>query len=124
MPLSAVNNFRRNTLHQLEARQLSQNEFAQISGVPQSTLQRLLAPGSTATPSLSTVESIARGFGIDIADLVGSVGRVPVALTTQGVVAKQIGRLVEDFLSSNERARITILRTAEAAACGDTGPYQ
>lgn len=92
---------------------MSQNQFAQLSGVPSSSLNRLLnTSADEMSPTLATVEAIARGFGVDPIELLQG-DMQPAPQVPPRMLAKQLSRLIDDFLSCDTEARTRILRLAE-----------
>lgn len=107
----------RNIQALLAARGLSQNEFARRTGIPQTTISGLIrALENGRTVRLGTLEAVAQGFKVSVAQLIApdlkvdSVGEV----TPSRVLSRQVGRLTEDFLLTDDRGRQEILATAKA----------
>ena len=97
---------------------LNQSEFCSRSGVPQTTFNRLRNQyPNEASPRLETIAVIARGFGVSIAELcTDPCSANPIAPPSPRALAKQLGRLVDDFLSCTEERRQAVLRYAEEQA--------
>lgn len=102
----------------LERHGLSQAEFARRSGVPATTLNRVINDlEGGLSPRLDTVEAIAQGFGLTVGDLLS--GAVPEGGTPADPphnLARQLSRLVEDFVVCDAAGRIAVLRAAEENA--------
>ena len=103
----------------LQAQEISQAELARRAGVPQTTVSRVFhALEDRMSPRLETLEGIARGFGVPIASLFsGEVAQAPsTEIESPLILARQIGRLTEDFLISGSCGRADILRKADECA--------
>jgi transcriptional regulator with XRE-family HTH domain len=109
----------RNLTGLLASHGITQAEFARRAGVPATTLNRVVNElESGLSPRLETVESIAKGFGITVSALLAGE-ELPAGAhlaATPNAVARQLSRLVEDFLYSDEDGKMEVLRAAEQAA--------
>ena len=68
---------------------------------------------SGLSPRLETVEAIARGFGITVSEIFSGVlpeRFIPDA--TPYLLARQLSRLIEDFVICDAAGRIKVLRAA------------
>ncbi|WP_298011541.1 helix-turn-helix transcriptional regulator [uncultured Aquabacterium sp.] len=111
---------RANITRMLEASDMSLNAFCQHAGLPYSTVQRLLSKeGPEMSPTLATLEGIANGFGVPLANLLAAdapVARPSPAAGPSPTLAKQVGRLVQDFMSCPEPVRARVLYQVERIA--------
>lgn len=65
----AASQFLRKRLRQLrEAAELTQEEYAELAGIPYKVYQHIEA-GRRPNPRLSTLEKLAQGFGLTVNDL-------------------------------------------------------
>lgn len=112
---STADTVRQNIGQMLEQAGTSLNAFARQSGVPYATLQRLLSTkGDGMSPQLSTLEQIAAGLGVSVSALFQD--DAPRAPTPSPTLAKQVGRLVQDFLACPEPVRTQVLHHVERLA--------
>ena len=101
------------------AHRVSRNRFAKHAGIPQSTISGLMrALENGGTVRLETLEAMARGFNVTVAQLMSPNLDVNNAesRTPNRLVSRQLGRLTDDFLSSDDDGRQQILSVAEAHA--------
>ena len=119
LPKTSSEALLRNLTGLLASHGITQAEFARRAGVPATTLNRVINElESGLSPRLETVESIAKGFGITVSALLAGE-ELPTGASlavTPHAVARQLARLVEDFLYSDEDGRMEVLRAAEQAA--------
>jgi transcriptional regulator with XRE-family HTH domain len=107
----------------LAAHGISQAELARRARMSQTTVSGLfrgLENGSS--PRLETIEDVARGFGVSVLQLMSPGLKIaePETASSLRVLSKQLGRLTEDFLSSDDTGRQEILRMAEGQASRST----
>lgn len=115
--MSATEAFIANIKTLLQRSGMSQSDFCRRSGVPPTTLSRLINESEDVTPRLDTVEAIARGFGVSISDLCSEHCPEESAMpSSPRQLAKQLGRLVDDFISCTEAGKLAVLRLAEEQA--------
>ena len=98
---------------------LSLAKLAKQAGVPQRTLSHICSnPRAGFAPNLRTIEQIANALGISVADLLSPGLRHVGASSPVGSfqLARQLGRLAEDFLVCDEKDRNAILRFVESKA--------
>lgn len=107
----------------MEQRGFNQSELARRSNLALSTVNRvfhLLDNG--VSPRLETIAGIARGLGVQAADLL--MTRPPVTVEAPHIVphdlARQLSRLVEDFVLCDSEARASILSFASGAASDES----
>jgi transcriptional regulator with XRE-family HTH domain len=116
--MSATEAFIANINTLLKRSGLSQSEFSRRAGVSQTTFNRLINESpEESTPRLDTVEAIARGFGVSISELCSAAcPESPAISQSPRSLAKQLGRLVDDFVSCSDEGKRAILRFAEDQA--------
>ena len=98
---------------------ISQAELARRARIPQTTLNRIFhSKDNPFSPNLRTLDSLARGLKVSIAELFGSEpGEIEGHITDlPRMVSRQVARLVKDFLLANGGDRTEILRFAEDRA--------
>jgi transcriptional regulator with XRE-family HTH domain len=97
---------------------ISQAELARRSGIPLTNLNRLLnSEGTEFSPQLETVEAIAGGLGLTVPEfLAGAVPKPRSRSDNPRSIAKDLGRLAEDFLLASDESRAEILELASNAA--------
>ena len=109
---------------------VSQAQLARQAKVPVTTLNRLMLSqvrgagiASSYSPTTDMVERIAKALGVTVATLISETGRdlaEPVVSANAFTLARDIGRLVEDFAlaSPEDRGRILSL----ASECSKSVP--
>lgn len=102
----------------LRSHGLSRAELARNIGIEQTTLNRIFnAKERGTTTSLETVSMLASGLNVTVSELLSSSKVEPLSDATQGLLlAKQLSRLIEDFLLSTSAGRAQILRIAQQEA--------
>lgn len=116
---SALDTLLKNLHAVLEAQGISQAELARRARMPQTTVSRVFkALEDRVSPRLDTLESIARGLRVPLeALLVGGPAPQPSEQTASPhSLARQLGRLTEDFMLSDEIGRREILAKANDCA--------
>ena len=101
----------------MQSRSLNQVGLASLVGINQKTVSNILR-GSNS-PSLEILEKIAVAFGISVAVLLspGLRENLPPARSSPSAsTARDIARLVEDFLLSSSQAQQELLITAREKA--------
>ncbi|MCA2999839.1 MAG: helix-turn-helix transcriptional regulator [Rhodocyclaceae bacterium] len=96
----------------MTAQKLTQNEMARRGSMPQTTIGRVLS-GDTA-PTLDTLAGLADALGVSPASLIddGFDPSVYKQSDPPHLLAKQVSRLVEDFMLCDARQRQKILELA------------
>lgn len=116
-PSSSAAALHKNLTALLKEHGLTQAEFARRARVPSTTLNRAMNDLEKGlSPRLDTVEAIARGFKLTVSQLLAgetSQSAPAPASPAPHLVAKQLARLVEDFMTSDDEGRKAILRCAE-----------
>lgn len=112
----------------VDGKPLTTNKLSRLSGVPQSTLSRILS-GADVDVRLNNLEKLADYFGVAISDLRGGIGAQPLSLAAgrlADVAAKNSGagerhltyvtlqemELLMTYRSSNPIGRRSIFATA------------
>lgn len=99
----------------LEERGWSEAELARQSGVSQKTVNNIVSNrDKSASTKISTVESIAKGFGVTTAQLLTE--DVALASSNQHNLAEEVGEVIQCFLSATLEGRQTIKRIARHEA--------
>ena len=101
----------------------TQSELARRARFPQTTLNRMFrALENGGSPTIATLDRLARALKIPLPALLtdASGSRTPPSRELPHLPARQLGRLIEDFLLSTEEGRREILRLADACALGQT----
>lgn len=117
----ALQNLRANLLQLMARGSLSQRELGRRTGMTAKAISRLVAPIEEAhSPTLQTLQALAFGLNTTVAALVSpgleaATTHVAKVRSTPSL-AKQTGRLVEDFLLASEEDRRAILAQAAEAA--------
>lgn len=127
-PRTASEVFVENLLALVNAHGLSQAELARRARTPLSTINRVFHwHENRVAMSLETIESIARGLQVPVATLLTERGSAhapppyavlasPVSRLRGRQIARQVGRLTEDFLQCCDEGRQEVLRVAEECA--------
>jgi transcriptional regulator with XRE-family HTH domain len=103
----------------MEARGINQAELARRAGMAVTTVNRVFnSLDKRVSPRLGTLAGIAMGLGVRASDLLKAelVTEFPVAYEPPYTVARQVSRLVEDFLLSAPADRLELLRLASEAS--------
>ncbi len=117
----ALKHLRSNLLRLMSESNIGQSELARRTRMTPRAINRLVAPPEDAhSPTLDTLQALALGLNTTVAALVSPGFAAPAEATgvlrTSPSLAKQAGRLVEDFLlASEEDRRILLAQAAEAA---------
>jgi transcriptional regulator with XRE-family HTH domain len=119
MSSKAVEHLQANLGLLLRQRKISQQEFSRQVGMDRSFVSRILRLGVEApSPSLDTLDLLASALGVSTASLISPAliptPSQPASAPVNSATARQVSRLVEDFLLCGEADRATILREAAA----------
>lgn len=97
---------------------ITQEALAALAGISQKTVSNLGRGAEIGVaPTLQTLEAVARALRVDLTGYLWGTEPPPVAAVDQPhLVARQVSRLVEDFLLSSDDGRKDILRLAEECA--------
>jgi transcriptional regulator with XRE-family HTH domain len=104
-----------NLLRLMEQRGINQAELARRARMPVTSVNRVFnALGKNVSPRLETLAGIARGLGVHAAELLMTdpSDPPPVPYEPPFTLARQLSRLVEDFLLSDPADRAELLRLA------------
>lgn len=118
MPASINETLIANVRALLKAQSITQAQLAKRSGLPTTSINRVFL-GTDQSPRLETVAALAKGFQISIAALLSSDGLNDSPQPTFGPVftsAKEIGRLVEDYVLCDEAGKNAVLKLAASEA--------
>jgi transcriptional regulator with XRE-family HTH domain len=101
-----------------KAQGLNQPALAKRAGVNGKTVNNLFKSMERGmSPTLDTLIAVAKALGVSVADLLAGAGPpISVPLEQPHLLARQLGRLTEDFLLSSADGRQDILRLAEKRA--------
>ncbi len=118
---TAAQNLRENLLRLLADNDISQSELARRTGMAPKAINRLVAPEDNAhSPTLETLQLLASGLNTNVPALLSPYLTVqvqePATLTKSPNLARQTGRLVEDFLLASPEDRRSLLAAAAEAA--------
>jgi len=105
----------RNLLGLMEARGINQAELARRAKMAVTSVNRVFnALDNDVSPRLETLAGIARGLGVHTSELLKTEPSDPVPLPHEPpfTIARQLSRLVEDFLLSGPTERAELLRLA------------
>jgi len=117
--VSALEVLVRNLTALTEAHGLSQSELARRAGISQKSSNNLFRSQELdMSPGIDLIEKAAAVFGLTAAELLSpSLPKEAMCSPPGSVrVARSVGRLVEDFLSSDESGRQRITAVAEEEA--------
>lgn len=93
----------------------SQRTLAEQSGVSQKTISNLVGENRAITsPSVSTMEAIAAGLGVNPAELMGYTD--PTILSPDDELTRGLPELIRDFIRADSEGRKAILRVASNEA--------
>lgn len=115
---SALEQLRHNLENVIESEGISQSEWARRCDVSPRAINRLLVDDHA--PTLDTLESVATGLGLSVAQLLSPNFKVSPAtaatgpLSEPGSTALQIGTPVESFLALRDHDRNAVLALARA----------
>lgn len=116
---SALDTLLKNLHALLEAQGISQAELARRARMPQTTVSRVFkALEDRVSPRLDTMESMARGLRVPLEALLsgGPVPQPSEQISSPHTLARQLARLTEDFMLSDESGRREILANADDCA--------
>jgi len=113
----------RNLRSLMDTRGINQAELARRANMAVTSVNRVFnALENNVSPRLETLAGIARGLGVQAADLLKS--ELPAVISPPHeqpfTVARQLARLVEDFLLCDTESRAGLLRIAAEAANQNT----
>jgi len=93
----------------------SQKTLAEYSGVSQKTISNLVAEnGVLKSPSISTMEAIAQGFGVSPAELMGYTSASGPSPSDE--LPQELPELIKHFIAADSEGRKAILRVARNEA--------
>ena len=111
MASSTSHNLSRNLVDARKRSGLTLKALSERSGVSERTISALVGE-SSSSPSIKTVERLAQALGVNIADLFGEDALKLDLPTPTSKVARDLGRLIEDFLVSSAQGRRRIANVA------------
>ncbi len=122
MPESSLQILKANLRAALAKQDVSQSEFARRVGLHQRSVNRLVG-GSPEdhSPTLETLEAIAKGMGVSVVELLSPGFKAPATTPSleprsSPLLVRSLSRLIEDFLLSDESGRRRILALASECA--------
>lgn len=112
MPKSLVEVLVDNVKAYMAEHNLSQTEMSRLGGIPQNTISRLLKADNA--PTLDTLEALSKTLGVPLASLLKSDfdPRDYKPAEPPYFLARQVSRLVEDFMLCDPEKRKKILDMA------------
>jgi transcriptional regulator with XRE-family HTH domain len=103
----------------MEKQEINQSELARRANMALSSLNRAFnALDNNVSPRLETLAAIARGLGVQASDLLKAdlASVVPIQQDSNFALARQLSRLVEDFLLCSASDRTELLGLANELA--------